>query len=250
MSFATREPEQMRKRILAYLLHLAIATLAVPALTLLSSGLAYSLVGHALTSAASPQQFYSDHLLALAVITGLWLAYSVCDAFTSMGALWVWIPSTLVFVARILSWRAGGSVLFHSGIIQHFFAAGCQIQDYREPAFALRCSDKLFLTPFVVGSLAYSAGSAIHRAAQHRPSAAANSTGRRPTSLLLITTRFRAFMALAVTGWVLVLRLREQLAGGFSQWQWLFSGLLPTWAVVTINIAYWALFIGLELRLL
>ena len=125
----------MRKRILEYSFHLTVATLAVPLLTMISSALVYPLV--ALISAANMHQFYSDHLLVLATNTGLWLAYIVCDTLASRCALWIWIPSTLGFIVRILTWRAEGSVLFHSGIIEHFFTANCQIQNYRELAFAL-----------------------------------------------------------------------------------------------------------------
>jgi hypothetical protein len=241
--------EQMRKPMLAYLFHLAIATFGVPWFTLLSSGLAYSLVGHALTSAANPQQFYSDHLFSMAAITGLWLAYLLGDTLPSKCALWVWIPSALGFVARILSWRAAGSVLFHSAIIEHFFATDCQIQNWREPAFSSSCADKLFLTPVVVGSLAYSAGAAIHRAVQHRRSGATNSTGRVSTTLLLVTTRPRAFVAVAVTGWVLAIDLHSQMTGTLSAGQWLFSGNFPTWAVVAINIAVWGLFLQVGVAL-
>jgi hypothetical protein len=153
----------MTKRILAYLFHLAIATLAVPMFAFFLTGSAYWLIRRALAYPVNPQQFYSDYFLSVAAITGLWLAYSVCDTFTSRGAMWIWIPSTLGFIIRILVWRAAGSVFFHSGMIEHFFTADCQAPSWQEPDFASRCADRLFLTPLAVGSLAYSAGAVIRR---------------------------------------------------------------------------------------
>jgi hypothetical protein len=237
----------MWKRILECLFHLAIATLVVPMLTMISAGLVYPLAS--LISAANMHQFYSDHILALTTITGLWLAYILSDPFASRCAPWIWIPSALGFIARILTWRAEGSVLFHSGIIEHFFTAHCQIQNYRELDFASHCSDKLFLTPLVLGSLGYSVGAAIHRAAQHRLSGAANSTGRAPTQLVHITTRFGAFIAVVITASLLAGSLRQEMTGRFHPWQWLFSGLLPTWSVVIINIAFWGVICRLGLHL-
>jgi hypothetical protein len=99
--------------------------------------------------------------------------------------------------------------------------------------------DKLFLTPLLLGSLGYSVGAAIHRATQHRRSKADSSTGRAPPHLVLLTTRLGAFVAVAVTGSLLAGSLREQMTGRHHPWQWLASGLLPTWAVVIVNIAFW-----------
>src|ERR1700691_947493 len=163
----------MRKRVFTYVGRLAVATFAIPMFTIFLSSSVYSVV--ALVRSANPQQFYSDHILSTTVVTGLCLSYFVCGEPTSKPALWVWIPSTLGFVARILSWRATGSVLFHSGVVEHFFAANCQIQDFREATFAIRCGDKLFLTPMFIGGLAYSSGAAIRQAAQSRLSAASRS---------------------------------------------------------------------------
>jgi hypothetical protein len=228
----------MTKRIFTYAVHLAVATFAIPMLTIFLSSSAYSIV--ALIHSANPRQFYSDHILSATVVAGLCLSYFVCGAPTSKPALWVWIPSTVGFIARILSWRATGSVLFHSGIVEHFFTANCQIQDFREATFAIRCGDKLFLTPMFVGGLSYSAGAAIRQAAQSRLSAASRSIERMSTSFSLVTTRFRAFVSVAFTGWVLALALHSQMrGGGLTGWKWQFSGLLPTWAVVIINIAFW-----------
>jgi len=227
----------MTKRIFTYVAHLAAATLAVPMLTIFLSSSVYSAV--ALIHSANPQQFYSDHILSATAVTALCLSYFVSGAPTSKPALWVWIPSTIGFIARVLSWRETGSVLFHSGIVEHFFAASCQIQDFRETTFGIRCGDKLFLTPMFVGGLAYSAGAAVRQAVQSRLSAAPRSIKPMSPPLLLVTTRFRAFIAVASTGWVLALALHSQMRGGLCRWEWQFSGLFPTWAVVMINIAFW-----------
>ena len=58
-------------------------------------------------------------------------------------------------------------------------------------------------------------------------------------------------MAVAVTGSLLAGSLRQEMTGRFHPWQWLFSGLLPTWAVVIINIAFWGVIYwqGLHLAL-
>jgi len=232
------------KRILAYGFHLVIATLAVPWLTLMASGLAYGVFSPFLTSVRTPQQFYSDYLLFLVVVVGALLGYAVSDNFMAGPAIWVWIPFTAVFLLRVLYWRAGGSVLGRPGsILEHFFTAHCQIQNWREAGFDSRCPDKLFLTPLFIGSLSYSAGAAIHRIRQHsrRSIDAAVPVAATPNSRQLVTTRFGAFLTLAITSGLLGLRFHAETTTQPSSWTWFGFGFLPTWAVATINIAFWGL---------
>jgi hypothetical protein len=149
------------KPLLAFAFHFVIATLAVPMLALFSLPMVYSVVRHIAFSAKGPQQFYSDYLFLFVAATGLWLAYLVCDTFTSRSAVWVWIPGVLAFSLRVAIWRSTGSVLFHSSVVEHFFTADCQIQNWHDTEFASRCADKLFLMQLVVGTFGYSAGAAI-----------------------------------------------------------------------------------------
>jgi hypothetical protein len=147
------------KRILAYSGHLLAATLAVPWLTMLAGGVTYGIFSPFLASTSSLQQFFSDHLIFLAVVVGATLAYSVSGTFTSKSALWVWIPAATVFVLRALHWRANGSALFGSGsFVEHFFTASCQIQNWREGGFESRCFDRLYVTQLFAGSLAFGRG--------------------------------------------------------------------------------------------
>lgn len=231
------------KRTLAYLGHLLFATLGVPWLTIMAGGVIYGVFSPFLTSVNTPQQFVSDHLTFLVVAAGALLAYVVSDTFTSKSALWVWIPATIVFVLRILDWRASGSVLVGAGsVIEHFFTAKCQIQNWHEEGFASRCFDRLYVTQLFVGALAYSAGAAIHRVIHYwRPpkDAAATLVEATPGQLQLVATPFAAFLALAFTGSVLGRRFHEDLAGQPSSWTWLRFGFLPTWLVGITNIAMW-----------
>lgn len=231
------------KRTLAYVGHILIATLAVPWLTILAGGLIYGVFSPFLTSVNTPQQFLSDHLMFLVVVVGASLAYAVSGTFTSRSALWVWIPATIVFVLRVLDWRATGSALVGSGsFIEHFFTANCQFNNWREGGFDSRCPDKLFLTPLFIGGLSYSAGAAIHRVIHYwRPPKDAPTTpvGAMPGQLQVVTTPFAALFALAFTGSVLGRRFHEEVAARPSSWTWLSFGSLPTWLVVTINIAIW-----------
>jgi len=231
------------KRTLAYVGHIVIATLAVPWLTILAGGLIYGVFSPFLTSVNTPQQFLSDHLMFLVVVVGASLAYAVSGTFTSRSALWVWIPATIVFVLRVLDWRATGSALVGSGsFIEHFFTANCQFNNWREGGFDSRCPDKLFLTPLFIGGLSYSAGAAIHRVIHYwRPPKDAPTTpvGAMPGRLQVVTTPFAALFALAFTGSVLGRRFHEEVAARPSSWTWLSFGSLPTWLVVTINIAIW-----------
>jgi hypothetical protein len=55
----------------------------------------------------------------------------------------------------------------------------------------------------------------------------------------VITTRFRALIALVLTGWILVLRTHPVRWGKPLPWTWIFAGILPTWAVVVINAAFY-----------
>lgn len=231
------------KRILAYGLHLVVAALAVPWLTLMASGLAYGVFSPFLTSVRSPQQFYSDYLLFLVVVVGGLLAYVVSDTFMAGPAIWVWIPFAAVFLLRVLYWRTAGSVLGGPGsFLEHFFTANCQIQNWREGGFDSRCPDKLFLTPLFIGSLSYSAGAAIHRISQHWrrsqdvPAVPAAATPNPPQ---LVTTRFGAFLTLAITSSLLGLRFHTEVTAQPSSWTWFGSGFLPAWAVVIVNVAFW-----------
>jgi hypothetical protein len=158
-----------------YLLHLCSGGLVVPGLTLILMSLGFRVVHRLVGIGGSPQQFYSDYSLAMAVLVGLGLAYEVCETFTAKGAVWVWLPFTLIFLARILIWEKSGSVLFHAGLVNHFFTVPCQIAEYAEPDFASRCADKLFLTQSFVGSLAYSCGALIYKMVARRPSRPAES---------------------------------------------------------------------------
>jgi hypothetical protein len=156
------------KPVLAFVFHFILATLAVPMLALISAPMVYSVMRRIALSATRPQQFYSDHLFLFVAANGLWLAYLVCDTFTSRSAVWIWIPILLALALRIAIWRSTGSVLFHPSVVEHFFTADCQIQNWRDPEFATRCADKLFLMQMVVGSFAYSAGAAIQQIVEIR----------------------------------------------------------------------------------
>jgi len=231
------------KRTIAYVGHVLIAALGVPPLTIMVGGLTYGVFSPFLASVNTPQQFLSDHLIFLVVIAGALLAYVVSGTFTSRSVLWVWVPATIVFVLRVLDWRASGSALVGSGsIVEHFFTANCQIQNWREGGFASRCFDRLYVTQLFVGALAYSAGAAIHRIIQHwRPPKDAPSmpVGAMPGQLQVVTTPFVAFFALAFTGSVLGRRFHEEIAAQPSSWAFLSFGFLPTWLVVILNIAMW-----------
>ncbi|MGO9088434.1 MAG: hypothetical protein ACLQBK_24775 [Candidatus Sulfotelmatobacter sp.] len=150
------------KPLLAFIFHLAIALLAVPMLTFFSGVMVHWVMRDVGLSAKGPQQFYSDHLFLLVAVTGLWLAYLVCDTFSSRAAAWLWIAGLLAFALRVSIWRSTGSVLFHSSVVEHFFTANCQIQTWHDVGFAERCSDKLFLMQAVVGTFGYSAGAVLY----------------------------------------------------------------------------------------
>ena len=234
------------KQTLTYCGHLCVATLVVPWLTLMvAAGLAFGIARPFITSTQTPQQFYSEHGIFLAAITGVLLSYSTSGIFTSKSAMWVWIPVTAVFVFRVLDWHASGSVLVGSGsLVEHFFTANCEIQNWRDATFDTRCPDKLFLTPLFLGSVAYSVGAAIHRVTHcWRP---AEGSSIQPTEGIvaprrLVTTRFGAFLALALAGSFLGSRLHAEVVSAHqSSWRLLDFGFFPTWMVVAINIAFWS----------
>ncbi len=156
------------KLVLTFVFHFVIATLIVPGLAFISGGLLYSLMRYISSAATDPQRFYSDYLFLLVAASGLWLAYVVCDTFTNRSAVWVWLPALLAFALRVAVWRSTGSVFFHSSVVEHFFTADCQIQNWRNANFASRCGDKLFLMQIVIGPFGYSAGAAIQRIVERR----------------------------------------------------------------------------------
>ncbi|MGA9812375.1 MAG: hypothetical protein WBQ64_06350 [Terriglobales bacterium] len=232
------------RRILAYGGHLLVATLAVPWLTMMAAGLVHGVFSPFLASVDTPQQLYSDHLIFLVVVVGMLLSYGISGKFSSGSALWVWIPAIAVFVFRVLQWRASGSALVGSGsLVEHFFTVNCQIRNWREAGFGERCDDKLFLTPLLIGSLSYSAGAAIGRIIHgpHPPEeTAAASTAAEPSPRRIITSQLGALLALILTGSSLGGSLHAEMTGESFSWTWLFSGVLPAWLVLPINIAFWA----------
>lgn len=231
------------KRVLKYVIHLLIAALAVPWLVIMAAGLGYGTFSPFLVSIRTPQQFYSDYLLILVVVVGGLLAYGVTDNLIAGPAVWVWIPFTIVFLVRVLYWRSEGSVFGGSGsFLEHFFTADCQIQNWREGGFGSRCPDKLFLTPLFIGSLSYSIGAAIHRLTQywHRSKGASSlPVTAMPNPPQVVTTRLGAILALVVTASFVGRCLHSASAAQPAAWRWLCSGLFPSWAVATINIAFW-----------
>ena len=138
-----------------------MASLVVPMLTFFSTDVRYWLARYIGSYVTSPQQFYSNHLLLLAGMTGVAVAYVVCESISSKSALWIWIPAVLALAVRIFVWRSSGSVLFHGSVMDHFVTADCQIQSWNEVGFSTRCADKTLLMPLIVGCVGYSVGAAI-----------------------------------------------------------------------------------------
>ena len=220
----------------AYIFHLCMAVLAVPWLTLFSAAIFYSLVGHFFSAASSPQMFYSDHLLFVAAVVGVCLAYTVCDGLTNRGAIWVWVPLTVVFVLRIATWKE--SVIFHSGVLNHFFTMDCQIENWRDSAFS-NCGDKLFLTQLFVASIGYSIGALVYDVKRRRTSTPAKSAPIHGTRLL--TTRGRAAVAVCATALVLPNALVRALHISPAKSGWLLPAgfLLHGWLLVATNVAFY-----------
>ena len=117
----------------------------------------YSVLRHAV-QASTPQQFYSQHLVLIASLPGLFVGYLVSRGLTGVGASWIWVPLAIAFAVRVLAWRASESVLVHTGTFEHFFMVSCQIQNWRGPAFESHCLDKMLMTPLFMGGVAYSIG--------------------------------------------------------------------------------------------
>ena len=229
------------RRITAYVGHLLAATLAVPWVTLLASGLVYGILRPFLRSGSSPQQFLSSYVIFLVIVVGASLAYTTSLHFTSSSAIWVWIPAAVVFAYRVFDWRTGGSVFFEpSSFITHFFTANCQFQDWREGGFESRCFDKLFITPLFAGSLSYSAASLIRRFAQdRRPPKDASPGPALPNGLQVVTTPLAAFLALALAGSFLGNQFHAAATAQPDSWLWLGYGVFSRWAVLALNIAVW-----------
>jgi hypothetical protein len=61
----------------------------------------------------------------------------------------------------------------------------------------------------------------------------------------LITTRFRALLALVVTAWFFATCFHPMTWIKTLPWTWMFAGILPPWAVVIINVAFYGYIIWL-----
>jgi hypothetical protein len=223
------------KRILTYCGHLCIATLVVPFLALIALGVARLFI----TSAYTPQEFYSEHAISLAAAAGGLFSYYTSGFFTSRSALWVWVPVSAVFLFRVLDWHTSGSVLLGRGsVVEHFFTTNCQIQNWRDEAFDIRCPDRLFLTPLVIGTVAYSVGAAIRRAIPEGPTRSIDDI---PGSRRVVTTRFGAVVALVLAGSFLGNRFHAAFVPIHPySWKLLNFGHLPGWLVAGINVVFWS----------
>ncbi len=224
------------KLIAAYIFHCCMAALAVPWLTMFSSAIVYSLVGHFFSADTSPQMFYSDHLLFVVVVAGMCLAYIVCDTFTNRGAIWIWVPFTVIFLLRILTWKE--SVVLHSEVLSHFFTKDCQIGNWRDADFS-SCADKLFLTQVFVAAVAYSIGALVYEVVPHRASTPGKSAPIHGTRLL--TTRGRTAFAVGATALVLPNALQRTLHLGHAKSGWLLplDHLLHGWLLIAANVAFY-----------
>ena len=156
------------KPALAFIMHLVIALLAVPMLTLIFGALSGSIARDMGATGRDPGQFYSDHVLLLTSLIGALLAYWVCETLSSRSAVWVWIPAVIGFALRVAAWFSTGSVLFRGSVIEHFITADCQVEDWRNAGFSAHCSDKLLLMPWILAPVAYSVGAALHRCLAQR----------------------------------------------------------------------------------
>jgi uncharacterized membrane protein YeaQ/YmgE (transglycosylase-associated protein family) len=148
---------------LAFILHLVIALLAVPMLTIIFGGVAGSIARYIGSAGRGPGQFYSDHVLLLISLIGALLAYWVCETLSSRSAVWVWIPAVIAFAVRVAAWFSTGSVLFRGSVIEHFITADCQVEGWRDAGFSAHCADKLLLMPLILAPVAYSVGAALQR---------------------------------------------------------------------------------------
>jgi hypothetical protein len=61
--------------------------------------------------------------------------------------------------------------------------------------------------------------------------------------LVLVTTRLRALIAVALTLWFLYQRFHTLASARPHSFEWLYSGLLPHWAIVPINLAFYGFLI-------
>jgi uncharacterized membrane protein YeaQ/YmgE (transglycosylase-associated protein family) len=162
LNSATIISEKM-KSTLAFILHLVIALLAVPMLTLIFGGVTGSIARYIGARGRSPGQFYSDHVFLLTSLIGALLAYWVCETLFSRSAVWIWIPAVIAFTVRLGAWFSTGSVLFRGSVVEHFITAECPVEGWRDAGFSAHCSDKLLLMPLILGLMGYSIGAALQR---------------------------------------------------------------------------------------
>src|SRR5690348_11432936 len=118
------------KAALTFVMHLAIALLAVPMLALIFGGV----IGKSV-------QFYYDHVFLFTSFIGALLAYWVCRMLSSRSAVWVWIPPVIAFVIWVAVWFSSGSVLSRGSVIEHFITSDCPVDP--DGSFPAHCADKL-----------------------------------------------------------------------------------------------------------
>src|SRR5690348_9502622 len=69
--------------------------------------------------------------------------------------------------------------------------------------------------------------------------------------IVLITSRFRALVAIALTGWLFGSNLHQFAEARPSTWTWQFTALFPNWAAMAATIALYVyiLWLGVVLTL-
>jgi hypothetical protein len=76
------------------------------------------------------------------------------------------------------------------------------------------------------------------------------SDGTRPSqALLLVNTRLRAVLAVAVTGWIFYTRAHALIAGRPTRFLWVGGNALPLWMSVTITTAVYAVLLMMAVSL-
>jgi hypothetical protein len=145
-------------------LHLAAATIFSSISAALLGGIAYrfAMLAGAAISAGSPLEFFFEHIVTLAFVSGVLAGWVNNAKFPHVFARWVWLIPALLLAFRMLAWHEYS--VFESplhAVGSHFFGHGCR-PPYSMAQLALSggtyCFDTLKFTAPFCSSVGYAAG--------------------------------------------------------------------------------------------
>ncbi len=152
---------RMKKSIIAYLLHVVVATIGTMMLSAIVVKLLFVL-WNLIDPSVTRWRVYSllfKPYFPVQILCGIAAGYLNGRRFQDRGATWVWVIPAVRLAFAIATWRSTSILEDHTrAVIGHFFLEDCQ-----PPLWTRSCIDQSLITAPLYSSIAYSIGTLVAR---------------------------------------------------------------------------------------